>query len=29
MHAVPRELNKLLKVTDILVTSLKQYVPPD
>jgi hypothetical protein len=28
MHAVPLELNKLLKVTDILINS-KQYAPPD
>jgi hypothetical protein len=29
-HArVPLELNKLLKVTDILMNPLKQYTPPD
>jgi len=28
MHAVPLELNKLLKVTDILINPLKQYAPP-
>jgi len=29
MHAFPLELNKLLKVTDILINPLKQYAPPD